>query len=174
MTTWPQSVLSSLVGRSANYYGDAAYHQYIDGWTAAVANAPAGTVYLDGNGSVESATMFRWAAESPHLGDAIAIASLGYATVPAATEGDPDVENVLVAFDTYGVVHPIVVSATYSDFYKKAIKEDAIDVSVKLDSAVTLPAYDSTSRQNYDTMYKWFIAQGIEPEVINHALFYRY
>lgn len=165
---------SVMVCRSANYYGDAAYHKFIDGWTAAVANAPAGTVYLDGNGSVVSATMFRYVTERPHLGDAIEIASLGYATVPAATEGDPDIENVLVAFDTFGVAHPFVVSEITSDFYEKAIKENAINVSVKLDSAVTLPAYDSTSRQNYDTMYKWFIAQGIEPEVINHALFYRY
>lgn len=165
---------SVMVCRSADFYGDAAYHQYIDGWTAAVANAPAGAVYLDGNGSVVSATMFRFASARPHLGDAIEIASLGYATVPAATVGEPDVENVLVAFDTYGVAHPFVVSDAQSDIYLKGIKQDDSTVAVKTDSAVVLPVYDSTSKQGYDTMYKWFIAQGIEPDVVNRAIVYRY
>ena len=165
---------SVMVCQSASYYGDAAYHQFIDGWTAAVANAPAGTVYLDGNGSVVSETMFRYVTDRPHLGDAIEIASLGYATVPAATVGNPDVENVLVAFDSYGVAHPFVVSDVQSDLYKKGIKNDDSAVDVKTDNAVVLPVYDSTKKQAYDTMYKWFIAQGIEPDVVNRALVYRY
>lgn len=165
---------SVMVCQSANYYGDAAYHQYIDGWTAAVANAPAGTVYLDGNGSVESATMFRYVTASPHLGDAIEIVSLGYATVPAAAEGADPIENVLVGFDAYGVAHPFVVNDQRSEYYGRGLTESGSAVDVALTSAIVVSTYSTDNKQAYDTMFKWWVAQGIAPDIIIEAIPYTY
>lgn len=165
---------SVMVCRSADFYGDAAYHQYIDGWTAAVANAPAGTVYLDGNGSVESATMFRYVTASPHLGDAIEIVSLGYATVPAAAEGADPIENVLVGFDAYGVAHPFVVNDQRSEYYGKALTESGSAVDVALTSAIVVTTYSTSNKQAYDTMFKWWVSQGIAPDIIIEAMPYTY
>lgn len=165
---------SVMVCQSANYYGDAAYHQYIDGWTAAVANAPAGTVYLDGNGSVESATMFRYVAASPHLGDAIEIVSLGYATVPAAAEGADPIENVLVGFDAYGVAHPFVINDQRSEYYGMGLTESGSAVDVALTSAIVVSTYSTDNKQAYDTMFKWWVAQGIAPDIIIEAMPYTY